>query len=300
MGRDDALLVLHVLERVFDGVDGVEEGKVHFAGASVLLDLIDHVVLFRRRVKDNVALAVGEVAPRHVRPYAEVVARDVLHARPHERLPRRDGAFVDRERIVRDDRIHVDFPHDARSVAALARALRIEGELLRAGREEARTACGADELVFRRHVQGRREVVSVRAQVRRKARVHETERVEQFRRGAERGANAGDAGSLPERERGRHVAYVVHLRSLRLRHASAGVGGERFEVAARSLGIDDAKRERRLAASRNARDADDLPERNVDVDVLEVVLLRSAHLYRGWPFFAHVSTFLSCLHHLLP
>ena len=152
------------------------------------------------------SLAVGEVAPRDVRPYAEVIARDVLHERPHERLPRRDGAFVDRERIVRDDRIHVDFPHDARSVAPLARALRIEGELLRAGREEARAAFGADELALRRHVQGRREVVSVRAAVRREARVHEAERVEKLRRGAERGADAWDAWTLSERESGRHVA----------------------------------------------------------------------------------------------
>ena len=162
-------------------MDGVEEGEVHLAGASVLLDLIDHVVLFRRRVEDDVPLPVGEVAPRHVRPHAEMVARDVLHERPHERLPRRDGAFVDRERIVRDDRIHVDFPHDARSVAALARALRVEGKLLRAGREETRATFGADQFAFRRHVQRRREVVSVRAAVRREARVHEPERVEQFR-----------------------------------------------------------------------------------------------------------------------
>ena len=212
---------------------------------------------------------------------AEMVARDVLHERPHERLPRRDGTLVDRERIVRHDRRQIDFAHHAGAVAAFARALRVEGELLRAGREEARAAFGADQLALRRHVQRRREVVSVRAAVRREARVHEPERVEQFRRGAERGADAGDARTLSESQRGRHVAHVVHLRALRLRHPPAGVGGERFEVTTRSLRVHDAQREGGLAASRDAGHADDLPERNIDVYVPEVVLPRPAHLNHG-------------------
>ena len=276
-----AFLVLHVLQRVLDRVYGVEEGEVHLAGTAVLLDLIHHVVLLRRRVKDDVSLALGEIAPRHVRANSKMVAGDVLHERPHERLPRGDSPFVDGERIVWDDRRHVHLADDARAVASLARPLRVERQLLRARGVESLAAFGADELALRRHVQGRREVMPVRTSMRREARVHEPQRVQQLRRRAEGGADARHSGTLPQGERGGNVANVLDVRPLRLRHAATRVSRERFKVSPRTLGIDHAQCKRGLSASGNARHADDLSERNVYVDVLEVVLSRSAHLNRG-------------------
>ena len=82
------------------------------------------------------------------------------------------------------------------------------------------------------------------------------------------------------------MEHVLDLRAGGLRHAAARVGGERLEVAARALCVDDAERERGLAAPRDARDADDPPEGDVDVEVPEVVLPRAAHLDRdGRPAF---------------
>ena len=62
--------------------------------------MVEHVVLFRRAVEHEILFPRREVAERDVRADADMVARDVLHDRPHEALPRQDGTFVDCERIV--------------------------------------------------------------------------------------------------------------------------------------------------------------------------------------------------------
>ncbi len=52
----------------------------------------------------------------------------------------------------------------------------------------------------------------------------------------------------------------------------AGVGGKRFDVAALSLGVEGFKGERTFAGTAEAGDDDELPERQIEVEVLEVVL----------------------------
>ena len=61
-----------------------------------------------------------------------------------------------------------------------------------------------------------------------------------------------------------------------LRHAAPGVGGQGFEVTARPFRIQDSEREGRFPGTGDAGDSDDLPQRYVHIDVLEIVHLRPA------------------------
>ena len=56
------------------------------------------------------------------------------------------------------------------------------------------------------------------------------------------------------------------------------IGRQRFHVTTLTLGIDRVERQRRLARPGQARDHHKFVARNIDVDVLEVVLARAAHL----------------------
>ncbi len=71
------------------------------------------------------------------------------------------------------------------------------------------------------------------------------------------------------------VGLLHHLEEL------AGVGAQRLDVTPLALGIDGVEGEARLARPRQAGDDDQGIARQVDVDVLEVVLARAAHLDMG-------------------
>ena len=85
-----------------------------------------------------------------------------------------------------------------------------------------------------------------------------------------------------ERERRRNVQNLVDLRMLGLRQATAGIGGERLQVAARPFRIEHAQRERTLARPRHAGDAHELSQRDIDIDIFQVMHARPAHLDRIW------------------
>ena len=95
--------------------------------------------------------------------------------------------------------------------------------------------------------------------------------VQQLGRGAEGAAHTGYAGALVEREGGGNVEHLVDGSFACLREAAARVGGKRLEVAARPLGVENAQGKRALARAGHAGDGDESIERDVDVDVLEVV-----------------------------
>ena len=56
----------------------------------------------------------------------------------------------------------------------------------------------------------------------------------------------------------------------------ARIGRDRFQIAPLRLGIERPEGERRLAGAGNAREHDESIARNVDVDILEIVLARAA------------------------
>ena len=82
---------------------------------------------------------------------------------------------------------------------------------------------------------------------------------------------------LVDRDRRRESVDVVDVRLLHLPQELAGIGGERFDVAALALGVDRVEGQRLLAGAGQPGDDDELVARDLDVDVLEVVLPGPAH-----------------------
>ena len=85
-----------------------------------------------------------------------------------------------------------------------------------------------------------------------------------------------------QRECRRYVQYLVHLGVLGLRQATSSIGAERLQVTARALGIKNSQRQRALARARHAGNAHEPPQRNIDIDVLEIVDTCTAHLDSTW------------------
>ena len=80
---------------------------------------------------------------------------------------------------------------------------------------------------------------------------------------------------LIDRDRRREPLDVVDVGLLHLPEKLARVRRERLDVAALTFGVDRVERERRLAATRRARDHDEPVARQGQVDVLEVMLARA-------------------------
>ena len=72
--------------------------------------------------------------------------------------------------------------------------------------------------------------------------------------------------------------HLVHRGTRGLRDAAPRVGGKRIEVATAPLGIKRAQSQRTLARARDTGDTHELMQRNIDVDILEVMHASTAHL----------------------
>ena len=76
---------------------------------------------------------------------------------------------------------------------------------------------------------------------------------------------------------GARALDVVHVRLLHLLEELAGVGREALHVLPLALGVERVERQRRLAGAAQARDDRQRVPRDVNGDVLEVVLPRPRH-----------------------
>ena len=228
--------------------------------------LIDDALLLRRTVKDDLPLPRRQIPKGHVGAHAHFPG-NVLHQRPHQRLPGGDGPLVDGERFIRHQRGLVHRADDARSIAAAAGAGAVEGELFRPRGDDKFPADRTADLFFRRHVQGRRDIVPVGTAMAGQAGVHEAQAVEKLGPRAKGAADPRDAGTLVQGQRGGHIAQLVHLGLGRLGHAAAGVGGERFQIAPGALGVQNAQGQRGFSGAGDAGDSHDLMERYIRIDV---------------------------------
>jgi len=82
---------------------------------------------------------------------------------------------------------------------------------------------------------------------------------------------------LIDRDRGRETVDVVHVRFLHQTQELASIGGQGFDVPALALGVNGIERQGRLPRPGDAGDDDELVPRNLDVDVLQIVLARSSY-----------------------
>ena len=85
------------------------------------------------------------------------------------------------------------------------------------------------------------------------------------------------AGALLDRHRGRNAVNGIQIGPRRRLHELARIGVERFQVAALALVEQDVEGQSGFARAGHAGDDGKALARNLDVDVLEVVLARAAH-----------------------
>ena len=270
--------VLGLGERILHRVHGVEVGEVEFGEIVAFLRLVEDVLFDGRPVEYDVAFFGRELAERHVGAHAHRTAH-LFHEVPHERAPWQHSAVVDAFRLIRDQGRAVYFAHDAGAGAGRAGAGRVEGERFSTGRMEFLATADTSNGQSGRHVQrGLVARPAMRAHVRGDAGEQESQAVEQFGHRAERRADAGHRGPLVQGQRGRHVQHFVHLGAAGLGQSTARVRGQRFQVAPRTFRIQHAERQRAFARTGDAGHAHQFTQRNVNVDVLEVMHARTAHL----------------------
>ena len=125
----------------------------------------------------------------------------------------------------------------------------------------------------------------VRAAMIGKAGKHQAQTVKQLGSRTKGTADARHTGALMQRQRSRNIQDLLHTGFGSLRHAAAGIGGERFQIAPGALGIQHAQGKGRLAGAGHACDAHDLSKRNVHINILQVVDLCSADQH----FIDHIS-----------
>ena len=120
-------------------------------------------------------------------------------------------------------------------------------------------------------------------------RVEQAEVIVYFRGGRnDRTRAAAGAALLDGDGRGKSLDEI-HVRLLQLIQELPGVGGERFHILALALGVDGVEGERGFSRSAQAGDDDQLVARDLEREVLEIVLTRAANLDE---FFAHSSRFI--------
>ena len=104
---------------------------------------------------------------------------------------------------------------------------------------------------------------------------HKLQVVGQFRHGANRRAGCPDRIGLVDGDRRRNPVDAVDLRLVHAVQELAGVRGERLHIATLALCIKRVEDERRLAGAGHAGHHQQLVQRQVKVEVLEVVLARA-------------------------
>ena len=274
----EALLVLDFRERVEHGILRAVVCEVELGGHLSVLGAVENMFLDHRPVEDRLNLPGGQLPERHIGTHAHRPA-DIHHQRPHERVPRSHRALLDGQGRVGDIGGLIGDAHDARAVAMRARAIAVERERFGSGKLHLGPA---DRTVQWRHagdVHRRLLAVPVGAEVAAQAREHQAHMIKQLGRGPEGAAYVGDARTLVQRYRRRHMLHAVHLGVRRRGHAAAGIGRKGLQITARPFGIQHPERERTLARTRNPRYRDLLPEGDFHVYILEVVNPGSTHLY---------------------
>lgn len=108
--------------------------------------------------------------------------------------------------------------------------------------------------------------------------VQQAQEVMDFRHGGHGRLASAAAGALFDRHGGRDAEDGVHVGLAGRLHDGARIGVERFEVAPLAFVEQDVEGQGRLARPGHARDDRELVARDLDVDVLQVVLARVADL----------------------
>ena len=94
-----------------------------------------------------------------------------------------------------------------------------------------------------------------------------------------------EALALLEGDGRRNIMNGLHFGPRHLLQELANVGGEALHIAPGALGVEGIEGQRAFAGARYSRDHGHLPEREIERDVFEVILLYAEEPYRGAIFF---------------
>ncbi len=203
--------------------------------------------------EDPVALLLRQFPPGNVDVVAQRDQDVALVLAVPRRRPGGDRALADAQGVVRDHRAFAHLMHAAQPVAARTCTLR------RVGRKPVRI----DNRLPGRIVAG--------------AGIEHAQRVGHRGDAAHRGTRARRATLLLQRDRRWQAIDGVHVRHARLVDQPARIGRNRVQITPLGLGVERAKSERGLARARHAGEHHQRVARNVDIDVLQVVLAGAAH-----------------------
>lgn len=110
-------------------------------------------------------------------------------------------------------------------------------------------------------------------------RKHQTQNVQEFGPRAEGTAYAGNAGTLMQCQRGRNIQNVIHLRLGRSGHFAAGISGKCFQIPPGAFRIQHSQRQRRFSGTGHSGNSDNFIQRDVHIDIFQIVYPRSTDFY---------------------
>ena len=235
-------------------------------GSSVLDHVHDALAEIERRSQGGAQLAL--CARRHCDGRDRQLDRVLMK-------PRQPRPFVRRQQRAVDAQMRIALLRSPRGqvrVVTLARhdERRQHFDLLAAVVLEHASRDGLEALRLDRHV-------AVGAELRAELDVEQAQEVIDLRQRRDRALAAAAAGALLDRNCRRDAEDRIHVGTRRGLHELARISIERFEVAALPLAEHDVERERRLARARDARHDRKAVARQLDVDVLQVVLARAVN-----------------------
>ena len=232
--------------------------------------------LHRRTLEDRASLRRGQRAERRVQRHTQLRCH-ISGQPPAALVPGQHRTVLNGLARIRDERVRVDLGTHAEALAGRAGADRVEREELGARVFEVDTAGGADQLRCLGR-DGRRDQVAVRAAVRAEPRHHQPQHVEDLAHRADRAARPRDRWALAQCQRGWQVGDPVDVGPFGLLDPPPAVGAQPLQEAVHPLGVEGAAGQRGLARAGHADDRDGPPQRDVDVQVAQVVVAHAADL----------------------
>ena len=98
-----------------------------------------------------------------------------------------------------------------------------------------------------------------------------------LRDGSDRGARAAAGGLLLDGNGRAQAVDGIHIGPLHLVEKLARIGGKRLHIAPLALGVDGIEGQRRFAGAAQPGDHGEGIARDLDVDILQIVLARAVH-----------------------
>ena len=234
-----AFFILDLGKGIFYGVDGIKIGEIQFCKVVGVrfFRTVKNVLFHSRTVEYDLLFLFCQLPKRNIRAHTHFPA-NVCHQGPHQAVPGGNSSFVDRQRVIRHQRIRIHSADDPGAAASLTGSLGIKGQLFCRRCIEMCAAFRTDKLFSCGDSQRRRKEMSIRTAVAGKTGIHQAQTVEQLRSCAEGTADTRHTGALMQSQCSGNIQDFIHTGPGGLGHAAAGMGGGGFEIAPGALSVE--------------------------------------------------------------